>query len=297
MTPWSPSLWINGDEPTGRAEHAHNTRQAAAFEQSVVNQLNIVNQNPVGRIVLESIAATDRLLIIHPWRGPGRNASVQPIAHSAVADRRGVADGGVVDATQRGAVVHTNAGPMRQNPGNSQSPLVHGSGVGRSSRLFYTPGNWNSPGLRWTPGASPDALLAHELFHAYRNLHGTRNTQPTGDQYQSIEEFFAVLVGNLYISAAGGEWFRGGVNTSPSALAALRDFRGGEVNPFSVMPGRTGGPSESREAAFERQYAERIRTLHETDRILFERLAQVRCSFNPLRVSLERRATPAASRR
>jgi hypothetical protein len=50
----------------------------------------------------------------------------------------------------------------------------------------------------------PDAVLLHEMVHAVRMLYGQLLQAPTWDKgYDNEEEFFAVLVANIYMAEAG----------------------------------------------------------------------------------------------
>jgi len=68
------------------------------------------------------------------------------------------------------------------------------------------------------PGSSADEILIHELVHAMRNLgKDSRNIPLTGSMagYQNEEEFFAVLVANIYTSESGRQparWLVGSGN-------------------------------------------------------------------------------------
>ena len=58
---------------------------------------------------------------------------------------------------------------------------------------------------------SPDAVLFHELVHALRIFHGVRNPIPTNDyKWMNEEEWLAVLLTNIYMSAGGSIRLRGG---------------------------------------------------------------------------------------
>lgn len=73
--------------------------------------------------------------------------------------------------------------------------------------IRYLPATWapGSPCARG-PGATPDAALLHELVHAYRMVNGyvdkyTLNVP--GFFYENEEEFYAILLTNIHLSAKG----------------------------------------------------------------------------------------------
>jgi nucleoid-associated protein YgaU len=54
-----------------------------------------------------------------------------------------------------------------------------------------------------TAGVQSDEILFHEMVHALREMQGEFEAIPTGDRdktYDNLEEFFAVLMTNIYIS-------------------------------------------------------------------------------------------------
>jgi len=68
-----------------------------------------------------------------------------------------------------------------------------------------------------------DSVLVHELVHAVRpdQFHELKN-QPTKDKWSDLEEFFAVMVQNIYMSERGDEKVRGEHETSDKTIPATR---------------------------------------------------------------------------
>ncbi|MCI0642966.1 MAG: type III secretion system effector protein [Gemmataceae bacterium] len=98
---------------------------------------------------------------------------------------------------------------------NPKSPIYDkkalGSGEGTDATVRFTPGVWaettgecRQPGSKFQgPGSTPDAVLFHELFHAYRIMTGTQlktRISIDGHTSQAYEEFAAILVTNVYLS-------------------------------------------------------------------------------------------------
>src|SRR5258708_23434633 len=52
-------------------------------------------------------------------------------------------------------------------------------------------------------GAQPDEILFHEMVHATRQMRGIFNPMPLGFLYDTEEEFFAILLANIYASETG----------------------------------------------------------------------------------------------
>jgi hypothetical protein len=54
-----------------------------------------------------------------------------------------------------------------------------------------------------------DESLVHELVHAFRDAQGKHNPVPTKNRrYDTVEEFLAVVITNVYISSKGDHWLR-----------------------------------------------------------------------------------------
>jgi hypothetical protein len=59
------------------------------------------------------------------------------------------------------------------------------------------------------PSSQPDDVLFHEMVHCLRYMQGKANHVPTENSfYDNEEEFLAIVVTNVFISAKGGMAFR-----------------------------------------------------------------------------------------
>jgi hypothetical protein len=103
------------------------------------------------------------------------------------------------------------------------------------ARVRFSPSIWkaggqcateNSPGI----GAGEDEILLHELLHTYRKVRGTFNRIPLNIpdlSYENIEEYFAIVVSNVYISENGKPYLRkdhANFDKLPSNLANSEKF-------------------------------------------------------------------------
>jgi hypothetical protein len=78
--------------------------------------------------------------------------------------------------------------------------------------LYFTPSEWgggesacSGPGTKWPA----DQILFHELVHALRDMQGLSNQVPTvNTSYLNEEEFLAIVLEGVYVSAQGGTKFR-----------------------------------------------------------------------------------------
>ncbi len=137
-------------------------------------------------------------------------------------------------------------------PGTTDMPthsnlMVVGNGLGSNVTLYYHPGAWNSSRQmravdeacgfdtsRYGYGA--DDVLFHECVHAWRAMKGVFEVVATGDTWRASEEFFAVVLSNIYVS-----------ETRPGD-----PLRGDNLERFSTL--KEAGRQEG-DAAFAMQYS------------------------------------------
>jgi Effector protein len=77
-----------------------------------------------------------------------------------------------------------------------------GTGKGVNVVIFFSAEIWESKGAPNGPGDLPDEVLFHELTHATRMIRGRMTHVPVegGGGYGNIEEYFATVITNVYIS-------------------------------------------------------------------------------------------------
>jgi hypothetical protein len=156
---------ISGDDlPVGQSE--------IAYFNAVEADLNAIRQSATGRAILFKIQAHGTILI-------------QPYTDEYA---RKMVNGSKCNATSE---------DMLLRPSNSGRVVQV-----RHSPKIYARGSPCSKG----PGRFPDMVLLHELVHAGRTLGlDYKNVRLSGPLagYENEEEFFAVLVENIYISETG----------------------------------------------------------------------------------------------
>jgi hypothetical protein len=85
-------------------------------------------------------------------------------------------------------------------------PIV-GQGGGSDSVVSFTPLTFSKYCSQQKKGhkvgAQPDEVLFHEMVHATRHMRGLLNPLPLGFLYDTEEEFFAILLANIYASETG----------------------------------------------------------------------------------------------
>jgi hypothetical protein len=111
----------------------------------------------------------------------------------------------LLHATQKGAVERSGAtgAPLLDIRGK---PII-GQGGGSDSTVSFTPltfSKYCSQHKRGhKSGAHPDEVLFHEMVHATRQMRGLFDPMPLGFMYDTEEEFYAILLANMYASETG----------------------------------------------------------------------------------------------
>jgi hypothetical protein len=168
--------------------------------------------NGVGRVVVDAIDDTDKDWAIVP-RDKGKVAVDGSVCNAdTVSDK-------TINAVPKD--VSQAAGPLYRgdvdNPATREDERydtvpfgVTGTGKGSDGKIYFSADEWvksscDTKGI----GSQTDEVLVHEMVHALRNAQGKSNWIPTNNKrYDNDEEFLAVVVTNVYISAKGGARFR-----------------------------------------------------------------------------------------
>jgi hypothetical protein len=103
---------------------------------------------------------------------------------------------------------YAKGAPVR---GNDNEPLGKEKGTGKGANvvLFFSARTWTSP-WDWPdkpngPGFLPDEVLFHELVHTTRLLRGKQTHIAVAGRpnFGNIEEYFATVIANIYLSEKG----------------------------------------------------------------------------------------------
>ena len=167
---------------------------SAEYEEQVLTVLTSLLMFETGRAVINDI-----------WSRPSRRLRIIPdcnLNHTAFTQAH----------TRRDARNATQAGePQRNAFGVVGRHLPRGTGLGGNVDIHYMPMThamdivaYDSPcPLPVYPGFDRHEGLLHELVHAARTLRGLLNRRRAPDKMDNWEEFFAVLVANVYASERG----------------------------------------------------------------------------------------------
>ena len=156
------------------------------YEYDVSGVLMTMKLSLVGIALIDSL---QRNLWIFPHPDPGQNARATPTNR--------------LDAQVAGLRSHscTDMTPKSDENGN---PL-YGTGKGSDSVIRFTPreflNNSTSQGKAIPVGVRRDEALFHEMVHSLRQMTGVMDCTPYPHDYDTKDDFFVILVTNIYSSA------------------------------------------------------------------------------------------------
>jgi hypothetical protein len=170
------------------------------YEDDVYEQLEAIEKNPAGKVLLKFIDANPKYVRIVPYTGGGCEAStgsdsIRDSAPKGVVPYLGRGAGAYWD--DKGRMVPTTRDDKYDRSGTGDGSDVH---VKYSPRIYRGSGCYGG-----VFGSQPDEILFHELVHAYRMMQGLYNPVPTKTadlwNYLNEEEWLAILIANIYIAA------------------------------------------------------------------------------------------------
>jgi hypothetical protein len=178
------SILIDGEDIDAE-DDAESISAEKRYEQEVAGTLDTIQCSRVGRLVVQSLT---RQLTIIPYTGNRRNAEAYPDRLSAAGEK---------GAFQyiRGVLQFKNGVPKRYIRGG-----------GSDSTIEFTPSMFQTsgmpPGVRQmiTSGSRRDEILFHEMTHASHHMAGKLNRSDAPPGFGSKEEFWAVMMTNIYSS-------------------------------------------------------------------------------------------------
>ena len=200
--------------PGQDAVHTPDRRVQACDEKlprQIADALNRIAHFPSGRALLKEVGSTRYSVRVMPyWHYfmtlPGLryfNAMTKPtmpretLSNVSLGTRPNDAD-----AAERNS-------PIRDDGTNR--PTRRARARARTSSFFFSAEIWESKDAPKGPGDAPDDTLFHELAHATRMMHGRMTHLPIVGRggYGNIEEYFATVITNIYLSDKGQTALRG----------------------------------------------------------------------------------------
>jgi hypothetical protein len=194
------------DQIIGEYKHA-----AQQHQDKVATCLGRIDSFPSGKALLTELGLTVHSVRIMPYwhffrTMPGAdyfNSTSIPVEPRE--SRSYIAEGTMPDYEDE----YEKNAPLR---GDDNEPMSgKGTGKGANVVLFFSAEIWESDGAPKGPGFRPDEVLFHELVHITRMIRGrvTRVKVDGKGGYGNIEEYFATVISNVYLSDEGQTKLRG----------------------------------------------------------------------------------------
>jgi hypothetical protein len=147
--------------------------------------------------------------------------------------------------------------------GDSADPDRLGTGAGSDVCVYFTAQDHLKEAS--LPGGREDEVLLHELVHSLRMALGLSLCLWMPDDYDTIEEFYAILIANIYRSECG--WF---------------NLRANHFGKSDLL--------DKDDVRFYCKYKEQIDSFVKQMPAAFcQSIAAVQCRFNPIRRALGQR--------
>jgi hypothetical protein len=150
---------------------------------------NVIGRNPVAKMILAHLDVLDHYLTIVPFSDADREKHGECDAFTEAANSD--------DASPEGVKYWE-----KNSDGTYTQSKTTGTGKGTEARIHFSPGMFGKGkchgGLF---GSMPDEVLFHEMVHGLRDIQGWNDQQPMGGGYDDQEEFLAIVITNIYMSA------------------------------------------------------------------------------------------------
>jgi len=179
--PHFPHVTIDG---TGTTSYP----SPAAYERAVEHELTRIYRTHTGKALFHEFAnRTTHKIKIVPLEGVFN-------AFAGANDLRHATLRGHVERSGRDGHVLLDA----------HGKPIKGVGGGSDSVISYTPKTFRKFCMTHKrghkSGAQPDEVLFHEMVHSTRQMRGKLDPLPLGYLYDTEEEFFAIVLANIYAS-------------------------------------------------------------------------------------------------
>ncbi|HKV13874.1 MAG TPA: M91 family zinc metallopeptidase [Reyranella sp.] len=190
----------------GQYRHAAQQHQA-----KVIACLDRIDSFPSGKALLAELGRTGHSVRIMPYwhffrTMPGADYfNSTPVPIGPRESMSYIADGTASDEED----AYDKNAPLRDDDNEPMSG--RGTGKGANVALFFSAEIWESVEAPKGPGFKPDEVLFHELVHVSRMIRGrvTHVGVEGKGGYGNIEEYFATVVSNVYLSDKGQTKLRG----------------------------------------------------------------------------------------
>jgi NleD-like pathogen effector protein (putative zinc metallopeptidase) len=188
-------------------------RAAQQHQDKVTALLALIDTFPSGKALLAELGSAGHSIRIMPYwhyfrtMVGGEYFNSTPIPVKPSESMSYLADGGL--ARDYKGAYERNA-PVRGDDNNPMPSFGKGTGAGANVVLFFSAETWDSKAASEGPGFKADEVLFHELVHITRMIRGQVTRTPVdGGGYGNIEEYFATVITNVYMSDKGQTRLRG----------------------------------------------------------------------------------------
>lgn len=218
-------------------------KSADDLEKEVAKNLGIIDTFDTGKAVLDHLQKTKKSITIKN----GSEGFTKPLNWET--------------ATLQGAQRLHCGGP---NAGQKVSPAQKGKGGGSDVDVLWHPKDLTCSGGKKCAGNQADEVLFHELTHALRFAAGKSNCVSMTGKYKSYgdeEEFYAIVISNIYLSEKG--------------KTDLRADHGFEMGVLDA----------DEQKDFVKRHRERLAKLKSQQQTLYDALTKIepKGGFNPIR--------------
>ena len=247
-----------------------------AWEAGILEKLRILFETwdmDTSTAVLTSLNASGKRLLIIPERTPGfPGVTPTKVEDATPKDEQPYA----CDWTKN----HGDNDPSTWQPCKVDPAGTKGTGLGSDALLEFTAANHEK---YKGPGSGSHEILLHEMVHAVRVMHGVSldapiRVVPNGEIklfYETVEEFLAILVANVYRSENHGIGLRA---DHLSTLGKSRWLEDPLTDP------------ENYYQTFKTEIDKLMAQPHMSD--LFKDIARVECRYNPIHFAVFRPFRP-----
>jgi Effector protein len=176
---------------------------AEKHQKQVIDCLDMINVFSSGKALIEEVDSTRYWVRIMPFYHffrtmPHMNYdNATPWALRPGETLSHISDGTLEDFQdeyEKGAVVRNDD----NEPASGEGP---GTGKGANVALFFSAQTWKDMSDKRGAGHRPDEVLYHELVHVSRQVRGKMTRLPVeGKGFPNIEEYFATVITNIYMS-------------------------------------------------------------------------------------------------
>lgn len=201
-----------GKVPFGQiiGEYRHAAQQ---HQDKVTACLNRIDSLPSGQALVAELGATRHSIRVMPyWHYFRTLPGADYFSSRPIPVRPGESMSYIADGTARAPNdAYEKSAPIRDENSEPMPDEGKGTGKGTNVVLFFSAETWKTAAAPKGPGFKSDEVLFHELVHITRMIRGRLTLEKVEGKggYGNIEEYFATVISNVYLSDKGEADLRG----------------------------------------------------------------------------------------